>query len=227
MWTGRQTLASIEDALSKLHGEQNQLDQALRSAVGETERLRSERSQSLRELARIKLDEMAAGRLVGNLDAGERRAKQILDDYRLRIAAAVEQCNALQKEVTQAEAVRHAASAEVETALDVVEHDRAAAEASVKATQAWQDAKGARDRAEAIAAEAEKKAAASEAELGAKQKPYDEDPLFAYLWRRRFGTSQYTGGHIARMLDRMVAEFIAYDGARPNYAALIEIPQRR
>jgi len=28
------------------------------------------------------------------------------------------------------------------------------------------------------------------------------------------------------MLDRMVAEFIAYDDARPNYAALIEIPQR-
>jgi hypothetical protein len=226
MWTGRQTLASIEDALSKLHGEQGQLDQALRSAVGETERLRSERSQSLRELARIKLDEMAAGRLVGNLDAGERRAKQILDDYRLRIAAAVEQCNVLQKEVTQAEAARHAASAEVETALDVVEHDRAAAEATVQVTQAWRDAKDARDKAEAIAAEAEKKAAASEAELGAKQKPYDEDPLFAYLWRRRFGTSQYTGGHIARMLDRMVAEFIAYDGARPNYAALIEIPQR-
>jgi hypothetical protein len=226
MWTGRQTLASIEDAISKLHGEQSQLDQALRSAVTETERLRSERSQSLRELARIKLDEMAAGRLVGNLDAGERRAQQILDDYRLRIAAAAEQSNALQKEVTQGEAARHAASAEVETALDVVEHDRAETEARVQTTQAWRDAKATRDKAEAIAAEAEKKAAASEAELGAKKKPYDEDPLFAYLWQRRFGTSQYMGGRIARVLDRMVAEFIAYDGARPNYAALIEIPQR-
>jgi chromosome segregation ATPase len=226
MWTGRQTLASIEDAISKLHGEQSQLDQALRSAVTETERLRSERSQSLRELARIKLDEMAAGHLVGNLDAGERRARQILEDYRLRITAATEQCSALQKEVTEAEAVRHAASAEVETALDAVEHDRGEAEARTRATQAWRDAKAARDKAEGIAAEAENKAAASEAELGAKKKPYDEDPLFAYLWRRRFGTSQYSAGHIARMLDRVVAEFIAYDDARPNYAALIEIPQR-
>src|SRR5262245_19813651 len=226
MWTGRQTLASIEGAIGKLHGEQSQLDQALRSAVTETERLRSDRSQNLRELARIKLDEMAAGRLVGNLDAGERRARQILDDYRLRIAAAAEQSNGLQKEVTQGEAARHAASAEVETALDVVEHDRVEAEARVQATQAWRDAKAVRDKAEAIAAEAEKKAAASEAELGAKKKPYDEDPLFAYLWHSRYGTGQYLGGRIARMLDRMVAEFIAYDGARPNYAALIEIPQR-
>jgi len=162
---------------------------------------------------------MAAGRLVGDLDAGERRARQILDDYRLRISAAAEQCDALQKEVTQAQAARHAASAEVETALDVVEHDMAEAEARV-------DAKEARDKVEAVATEAEKKATASEAELGAKKKPYDEDPLFAYLWRRRFGTGQYMSGHFTRMLDRMVAEFIAYDGARPNYAALIEIPQR-
>src|SRR5262245_23339506 len=124
MLTGRETLVSIESAISKLHGEQANLDQALSSAVSTTERLRSERSQSLRELARIKLDEIAAGRLVSDLDAGERRARQILDDYRLRIAAAAEQCGALQKEVTQAEAARHADSEEDETALEAVDHDR-------------------------------------------------------------------------------------------------------
>jgi len=226
MVTGRQTLASIEDAISKLHGEQTNLDQALSSAVSATERLRSERGESLRELARIKLDEIAAGRLVSDLDAGERRARQILDDYRLRIAAAAEQCGALQKEVTQAEAARHAASEEVETALEAVDHGRAEAEAKVQGTQTWQDAKASRDKAEAIAAEAERKAATSQADLGAKKKPYDEDPLFAYLWRRRFATNQYPGGRFAAMFDRMVAEFIGYDSARPNYAALIEIPMR-
>jgi len=56
MWTGRQTLGSIENAIIQLHGEENQLDHALRSAVSDTERLRTQRSQSLRELARIKPD---------------------------------------------------------------------------------------------------------------------------------------------------------------------------
>src|SRR5262249_9949221 len=157
-----------------------------------------------------KLDEIAAGRLVNDLDAGERRARQILDDYRLRLAAAAEQCGTLQKEVTQAEAARHVASEEVETALEAVDHGRADAEAKVQGTQAWRDAKAARDKAEAVAAEAERKAATSQAELGAKKKPYDEDPLFAYLWRRRFATSQYAGGRFGAMLDRMVAEFIGY-----------------
>lgn len=226
MWTGRQTLGSIESAISALHVEQGQLDQAMRSAIADTERLRAERSQGLRELARIKLDEIAAGRLVGNLDAGERRALQILNDYRLRITTAAQQCALLQKEVTEAEAVRHAASADVESALNVVDQLRAEAESRVQITPAWRDAKSARDTAEAIAVEAEKKAAESQAELDAKKKPYDDDPLFAYLWRRRFGTGQYVGGNIASMLDRMVADFIDYTSVRPNYAALIEIPLR-
>jgi hypothetical protein len=226
MQTGRQTLASIEDAIAKLHGDESRLDQALRSAVGDIERLRSERGQALRELARIKLDEMAAGRLVGNLNAAERRALQLLDDYRLRVAAAAEQRETLQKEVTVAQAERHAAAVAVEAALDALDRLRAEVEAEVRGSQVWQEAKAARDITESVAAEAEKKAETSAAELGAKKKPYDEDPLFAYLWQRRFATAQYAGGRISRILDRMVAEFIGYEASRPNYAALIEIPLR-
>jgi hypothetical protein len=226
MWTGRQTLASIEGAIAKLHGEESQLDVALRSAISDTERLRNERSQGLRELARVKLDEIAAGRLINNLDAGERRALQILNDYRLRIAAAAQQSESLQKEVTAAEAGRHAAAAAVEAALGSVEDLRAAAQAQAQTSQPWRDAKALSDQAEAVAVEAERKAEASEADLGAKKKPYNEDPLFSYLWRRQFGTAHYAGSGIARLLDRRLAEFIGYGNARPNYGALIEIPLR-
>ena len=226
MWTGRQTLTSIESAIAKLHGEEGQLDQALRSAVGDADRLRKERSDGLRELARIKLDEMTAGRLVGKLDAGERRAMQILDDYRLRMAAVTEQRATLLKEVASAEAERHTAAAAVEAALEAVDTLRAQAEVKVQTTPEWLAAKTRRDEAEAVATEAEKKAAASEAELGAKKKPYDDDPLFAYLWRRRFGSAAYGAGRIVRAIDRMLADFIGFGDVRPNYAALIEIPLR-
>ncbi|MBO0743169.1 MAG: hypothetical protein J2P51_17320, partial [Hyphomicrobiaceae bacterium] len=226
MWTGRQTLASIEEAIGKLRGEESTLDGALRSAVADAERLRTERTQTLRELARVKLDEMMAGRLVDNLDAGERRARQILEDYRLRVAAVGAQRDSVQNEVARAEAERHAAAAAVESALDAVDRLRAEAEAKVAATEAWRTAKIERDKAEAIATEAEKKAAASAAELGAKKKPYDDDPLFAYLWRRGFATAKYTGGRLVRAVDRIVARFISYDEIRPNYSALIEIPLR-
>ncbi len=144
----------------------------------------------------------------------------------MRIAAATERREALLKEVAAAQAERHTAAAAVEAALEAVDSLRAQAEASVQATAEWRAAKTARDAVEAVAAEAEKKADASEAELGAKQKPYDDDPLFAYLWRRRFGTREYAGTGFAKTIDRMVAEFVGFTDARPNYAALIEIPLR-
>src|SRR5262245_20073032 len=226
MWTGRQTLASIESTIAKLHGEEGQLDQALRSAISDVDRLRKDRSDALRELARVKLDEMTAGRLVTNLDAGERRAMQILDDYRLRMAAVTEQRAILLKEVTSAEADRHSAAAIVEAALEAIEMLRAQAETKVRPSPEWLAAKAKRDEAEAVATQAEKKAAASEAELAAKRKPYDVDPLFAYLWRRRFGTAAYRASGIVRAIARMVAYFIGFSDVRPNYAALIEIPLR-
>src|SRR5688572_18330512 len=110
MWTGRETLGSIEGAIGKLYREENQLDASLKSAVAETERLRRERAETLRELARVKLDEMAAGRLVSNLDAGERRAVQVLDEYRLRIAALTERREDLLKELAGAQSARDAAA---------------------------------------------------------------------------------------------------------------------
>jgi hypothetical protein len=226
MWTGRQTLSSIESAIANIQREEGQLDAALRSAVGESERLRKERAEALRELARIKLDEMAAGRLVSSLDAGERRALQILDDYRLRIAATAERREGLLKEVASAEIQRNTAAAAVEEALAAVEAIRADTEAKVQASAAWQAANGAFGDAQAVAGEAEKKAASAEAELGAKRKPYDDDPLFTYLWNRKFGTRDYQSGNFVRLMDRIVADFIGFHDVRANYAALIEIPLR-
>jgi hypothetical protein len=226
MWTGRKTLASIENAIADLRHEEGQLDESLRSAVGETERLRKERADALRELARIKLDEMGAGRLTKDLDVGERRAAQLLDDYRLRMAALADRREAMLKEIAGAEQQRNAAAESVATALAAVEAVRTETEAKVRATTEWQAAKTVSDNATAVAAEAEKKAASSEAELAAKRKPYDDDPLFSYLWRRKFGTAEYHASDFARSIDRKLADFIGFADARPNYAALIEIPLR-
>ncbi len=226
MWTGRETLGSIEGAIGKLYREESQLDASLKSAVAETERLRKERAEALRELARVKLDEMAAGRLVNSLDAGERRAVQVLDDYRLRIAGIAERRDSLIEELKSAQAARDAAAKLVEEALEAVDALRAEVEGKVQALAAWRETKAPSDEADAVAGEAEKKAANAEAELGAKRKPYDEDPLFIYLWQRGFGTGRYQSGNLVRFMDRMVAHFIGFPAVRPNYAALIEIPLR-
>lgn len=226
MWTGRQTMASIEDAVRKLHTEEHRLDDAMKSAVADAERLRRERDETLKELARVKLDEITAGRLVRDLDAAERRAVQVLEDHRNRLASATERKQAGVGEVEAAEKLRHVMAEAVEKALAEVEALRAKAAETVKDTAQWQAAKTRFSAANAIAEEAEKKASLSESELAQKRRPYDDDPLFSYLWRIGYGTPRYAAGSFTRMLDRVVAEFVGFAGARANYAMLIEIPVR-
>jgi hypothetical protein len=226
MWTGRQALASIESTLARLHAEEGELDAALRSAAADAERLRKERADALRELARIKLDELQAGRLVDGLDAAERRAQQILAQRRENLAEAARRREEAVGQLQRAEAARHAAAEAVEQALEGVETVRAAAEAKVQATDEWRTAKAAFDAADAVASAAEEKAAQSEQELGAKKKPYDSDPLFAYLWSRGFGTPRYSANPLAKFIDQRMADFIGFANARDNYAMLSEIPKR-
>jgi hypothetical protein len=226
MKTGRQTLGEIEETIGNLAAEEGRLDGALRSAGNKAEQLRQDRATALRELARVKLDEMTAGRLVRNLDAAERRALQILEEGQHRLEAVAERKAAVVGEVKQAEAQRHAAAAEVEAAVEALDVLRAEIEAKVRTSASWKAAQASFDALEKVAVEAEKKAAASDAELSAKKKPYDADPLFRYLWERGFGTARYAAGNFTRMLDRLVADHIGYLGTRTNYAMLIEIPLR-
>jgi hypothetical protein len=226
MWTGRQALVSIESTLGRLRAEEGELDAALRSAAGDAERLRKERVDALRELARIKLDELQAGRLVGDLDAAERRAQQILAQRREKLAEAARLREDAVAQLKRAEAMRNTAAEAVEKALAAIEAVRVVAEAKVQATAEWRAAKAAFDAADAVAGAAEEKAAASEEELGAKKKPYDSDPLFAYLWTRAFGTSRYDANRIVKLIDGRMADFIGFVTARANYAMLLEIPRR-
>jgi hypothetical protein len=226
MWTGRQTLASIEQAIGNLHQEEAQLDSAIKTAMADTERERATRDDALKELARIKLDEITAGRLVRNLDASERRAVQLLENGRHRLTSEADRKAATLAEVQAAEAARHAAAEAVEQTLAAVEAVSADVRSKVQQTPGWQQMSTAFKAADDIAGEAEKKATSAQAELGAKQKPYDDDVLFTYLWRRKFATQGYQAGNVARMMDRMVADFIGFADVRPNYAMLLEIPAR-
>lgn len=226
MWSGRDTLGSINQAISKLHREESSLDRALQSAMAEGERLRQERGRLMRELARVKLDEIAGGRLVSGLDAGERRAASLLDGRRTRIARAAEVRDEAAASLPAAEAAQASAAQAVEQALarlDALRHETEAALASDPASRA---AQAAVDESLAFAATARRKAEQNAEELALKKKPYDEDKLFQYLWQRGFGTSSYAHSGLTRFLDRMVANFIGYTEVRANYHMLREIPLR-
>ena len=80
------------------------------------------------------------------------------------------------------------------------------------------------EEAARIAQHAEEKAAFARDDLATKGKPYLDDPLFAYLWRRGCGTAAYRAGPLTRLLDGWVARVARYEPARRNYALLESLP---
>lgn len=226
MWTGRQAFERIENAIVSLHRQETELDSALASASADAERLRGERSDAFRELARIKLDEITAKRLVDDLDAAETRAVQLLEGRRRQLESTTAQRAHAIAALEQAGAERTGAAAALEHAIDALDELRAKVAEEIRSSDAWRRARAALDTAVKVAEASDAKAAQSEAELAEKRKPYDDDPLFAYLWRIGYGTSRYQAGSFARFMDRMVARYIGFPDARLNYAMLIEIPAR-
>src|SRR3954470_10032586 len=226
MISGRQALATIEQTIGQARGEEARLDAALKAPADQVARLRAERMDAFRALARHKLDAMTQSGVVRALDAAERQALDLLAQRRQAFERLIERRRAAEQAVKDREAERHAKAAALEEALKPIAALRQQIEAQVRASPEWAAQRARIEDAPTIAAEAEKKAAQADADREAKRKPYEADPLFMYLWRKKFGTAEDRSGPLVRFFDRRVARLMGYDKARANYALLNEIPQR-
>ena len=222
MITGRQALATVEQAIGRARNEENRLDAALRSASEDAVRLRAQRLDAFRELARLKLEEG----LIGEIDAVERRALTMLEEARKVHEEVGKQRVEAQRAVEHAEAARHKKAAAYEEAVKALHALRSRVEAEAVVNEAWAAERSRIDELKQVAQRAEAKAVQAEGDRELKRKPYDADRLFRYLWERRFGTAAYNAGPISQFADRQIAQLIGYNKARVNYALLIEIPTR-
>lgn len=76
----------------------------------------------------------------------------------------------------------------------------------------------------AIAEQAQLKAAQAEADREHNGRPFRDDELFMYLWTRGYGTPAYRGKGLSAMFDARVARLIGYEQARNNFVLLTEAP---
>lgn len=227
MFTGRDALMSVEQAISRVRADEGQLDQSLRSAIEDAARLRREEAEGFRVLARVKLDVMVRDQVVQDLDATERRALAMIKNQRDALEQLGRRRDAAQRALDQAEATKHERDGDLAQVLEAVDAQRAATAARIENDAARRAAKEAVAAAQAIADNAEKKAAMAETDLAEKRKPYEADPLFMYLWNKKHGREEDRSGPFVKFFDRKVARLVRYsESARPNYAMLLEIPAR-
>ena len=124
------------------------------------------------------------------------------------------------------EAAKHDCDQDLADALEALDEQRQRTAERIQSDAAWRAAKSAVETAEKIAVNADEKASQAEADLAAKGKPYEDDPLFIYLWRKKHGQADDRSGLFVRFFDRKVAGLVGYRDARANYAMLQEIPLR-
>ncbi len=226
MISGQQALFEIEQATAAVRSQEAESARLLAGADQELAELRAGRSTLLRQLAGARLDAMQRENVVAELASAERRALQVLADARASLAGLSERIDAAQKARAAAEAERRAKAAETTQALTALEDLQAGVEAKVRSSAEWIAQKELADRAQHVFEAADAKAARAEQDRAAKGKPYEDDPLFMYLWSRGFATSRYRSGLFVRFFDEKVARLVGFAGARANYTMLKEIPLR-
>ncbi len=226
MMSGMQAMAQVSDLSRQQHDALNELDDQAESLQQQLRELLQRRGEQLKALARVHIDVLQDGDLAGRLDAVQRRVLDILAQRDTAATELARQVQAATDAKAQLERERERLRAELEAAAEFLDDAEAAVQAKLDADAEYRAHRERTEEAQRIAQHAEAKATDSEQEEQAKGAAYRDDPLFMYLWRRRFGTAEYKGSGLFRWLDGKVARLIGYDDARLNYRRLAEIPRR-
>jgi len=227
MMNGLQMLDGVDERLRQVENEARAAQDELNWLVARRDHARSEEAAALRALAHIRLkvlDESSSD--LSRLDEADIKAQEILTKRHKSIAAAQADLEsarpalvAAQLERDRCAAALHAVEADAQQALSK-------AREAVLADPAWQAERTAAEAALRVAEHADQKAAFALQDSEVKGRPYLADPLFRYLWNRKFGTSQYRAGFFVKLLDRWVARVARFEPARRDYTMLTDLPRQ-
>src|SRR5262249_57005753 len=107
-----------------------------------------------------------------------------------------------QAQLEKAETAKHERDHSLADAIEALDERGGQTAERVKQDAAWTAAKAAVDAAEKVATNADKKASLAEADLATKRKPYEDDPIFMYLWHKKHGQAEDTSGALTKFFDR-------------------------
>ncbi|MEM1231235.1 MAG: hypothetical protein AAGI15_11900 [Pseudomonadota bacterium] len=226
MLSGRDTLKALNRALTEVRTSASVFDADLARERSRVDGLRLRENRLLRSLAALRLDDLEAQALSGDLTRAENGALQLLEDRELAEERSRAQAHSHRAELETLEAQRESLHETVDTAAAALAECEAAVQQALDADEGYRAQLALAREAEGIAEHAERKTEQAEEDRKVKGEPYEKDPLFSYLSGRGYGTPEYRAGFLARWLDGWVARVCRYESARPAYFMLGEIPRR-
>jgi hypothetical protein len=226
MISGRQTLATIDQAVTQARQTIAQVESQIEAVNRRLVESRRDQTQDLKALARVRIALLEDPQTLRRLEQTEQQVLALLaqraavaKDLEARLAAAHAAMAALEGE-------RSAQAGRVDGAAEAVDSAEALTQARLDADPTYRAQRDRAREAERVAMHAGEKATRSDEEREHKGEAYRADPLFMYLWERRFGLPEYQAGPLVRTLDGWVAGLVGFADARANYSRLNEIPAR-
>lgn len=224
--SGKTGLTVIDDAVARAR---TSLEHAVRSADETAQRrgdVRRDQVKAFQALAKFRLERLKLEDDMDGLSEAEQKAQNLLEQH----ADFIETEYAALEEMTETiEALEGQRTHAHKTLSDLVAAQQEKIEsllASLAETPAYKTLETAQEEAAAISERAQQKFELAKIDRQEKGEPYESDPLFSYLWARRYRTTDYKARGLIRMLDSWVGKLCGYDQAHLTYARLIELPDR-
>ncbi len=224
MVRGQQVLSSLDNQLDAAERDARAQQAEADALVARLDALRAEEAAALRDLAKVRVELLGEAAALGRLDAAETRAQAILASRHAAIADADRALSGARADVATLAAMRDAALQRQREGQAAAQAALGEARQRLASDPAWVAQRRAAEEADSIADRARQKAGFARDDLATKGQPYLADPLFAYLWKRGYGTPAYSAFPLVRMLDGWVAAIARFEPARRDYAMLSDLP---
>lgn len=226
MISGRQTLASIDEAVAHERAKINELEGQIRTTNDRVVANQHLDTEDFKALAKLRVDQLAEDDLVKHIDEAEQQVLYLLRARDQSAINAKQELDQAEVNCSSLEAQRNLQAERVDAAAERVDEAEARTQQRLDAEPEYQAQREKAKEAERMAMHASEKAERSEAEQQDKGESYRDDKLFTYLWERNYGMPEYHANSLVRWLDTKVAHMIGYTDAKANYQRLTEIPVR-
>ena len=224
--SGRQVLAQIDRTLQQIREDLQGMEDRVSLSAEQLVELRQHESSIYRKLAELRIDDFQSGSFLQDLDAAEHQAAKLLVERKQAQAELMQKIEASRLTLNELEAARQSQVEQLHKASETMQQQIDVTYASLQKTEAYQTQQAKTQKAVDTLAAAEKKVKQAEQDQNTKGQPFRDDSLFAYLWKKHYGTAEYKANFIARFFDQMLARHIRFESARQNYFMLEEIPRR-
>ncbi len=228
MTTGRQTLNSIETAISEVQRSVQRIQNELKTANDKKAQLLRARMQAFRELAEFRIRSALYNDVIGEAGNVSRQVAAMLEARNQTIATLKNQMTGAKEERSRSMLAHEKLLLQIEKDEERLDGFAKRADKLLGKEAGYTEYSNRYEQLKSMCLKAEAKAEQAEQAMKEKGASYKSDALFMYLWKREYGSKDYFANTMGLIeyLDKKVADLINYYGAKANYTVLLQIPDK-